>query len=402
MRTKTIIAALLALAAAVACNKELPVDPETVIRDGNLSVSFSAEVPTRASDLKATEEENRLNSVDVFVFRASSSGTTAALEAHRRANKAELAAKTVRLEVIPGNKHVYAVANVPESLTSPVTDEASLKALFATFPMNSNGSFVMVGSPAGESNLTVGTAGNEVSVTLRRLVARVKLEKIEAAFPAAVEASTTLKVLRVYLTYVPKRVPLVNGDVDDVFGTPSDKSLDGRTYKDFYEYPVPEAGEDRLGRAENGFYNPGVLQNGKVKVESSVAAITERSANVALYGAGAPADHSWTPDGDLFLYAYPNPSVPVYEPRVHDFTTKLVIEAEVNGTVCWYPIRLPYTQPNCAYTINGIKITRPGSDDPNFPVYVSQCEVSMTVSDWTTGEFLGSYNHPDGDNGFIM
>ena len=400
------IAALAALTAGLlSCNKAASTDAT-----GTVSIRFTAESETRASDTDALPGEVRLESVEVFLFRASSdpSITDGRLEVRRHANGGEIAEHLLRMEVTPGTKHIYVVANAPAGSLDKVTDEASLKAVFSRFVDNRSDAFVMVGTPGKENIFTAGADGNGVEVILRRLAARVTLGKVSAAFTSRHVQESDFRIRRVYLTYVPKRAVLVNGDVEDAFGKAYDAELDGKQYKDYYDYEAPVAGADRRGTAENGFLNPGVLTGGKVVIDKAVEGLTSYtlgSDEGRLFSrdkAREEKENTWTPKEKLYFYTDPNSSTRTFEERVHDFTTKLVIEAELEGEVFWYPIPIPYTQPNWAYTVNGVTLTTKGSDDPNLPVTSRQMKVNVTVSDWTTGEIVGSYNQSDEHNGFIF
>ena len=62
--------------------------------------------------------------------------------------------------------------------------------------------------------------------------------------------------------------------------------------------------------------------------------------------------------------------------------TKLVVEASLDGHTCYYTISLPGLQSNKTYTISSLKITRPGSDNPDEEITSGECPFSIEVEDW--------------------
>ena len=63
---------------------------------------------------------------------------------------------------------------------------------------------------------------------------------------------------------------------------------------------------------------------------------------------------------------------------------KLVIELDVNGTTCFYPIQMYYPQPNTAYNFSQITLKGSGSPYSNFIEEKQQVDFSMAVQPWTT------------------
>ena len=63
---------------------------------------------------------------------------------------------------------------------------------------------------------------------------------------------------------------------------------------------------------------------------------------------------------------------------------KLVIELDVNGTTCFYPIQMYYPQPNTVYNISQITLKGSGSPYSNFIEEKNQVDFSLDVEPWTT------------------
>lgn len=90
----------------------------------------------------------------------------------------------------------------------------------------------------------------------------------------------------------------------------------------------------------------------------------------------------------LTFYGYPNQSTEAFSRKNEDDVTKLVVAAEQNGNIRYFPIGLPDLESNKSYSISGIHINdRPGSTSPNR--YVQDTEAftyTITVKEFT--------NHP--------
>lgn len=64
-------------------------------------------------------------------------------------------------------------------------------------------------------------------------------------------------------------------------------------------------------------------------------------------------------------------------------TTRLVIETTLGTKKYYYPINMPALERNKSYEVDLVKITRPGSDDPNVPVSFADATFEVNVIDWT-------------------
>ena len=212
-----------------------------------------------------------------------------------------------------------------------------------------------------------------------------------------------------------KQAKMVNGDWSDIFGTESGNTAlpDGHllwpegfiangTMK-YYKYAVPSVGD-----GNDGFWNwmtPANFVNGTTTSDSFLSTdtnvrlmtqFTTSGGEGVLYGTGANASHNYLPG--KFFYAYPNASpAERNNSETPDYTTKLVIETEISvhgkTVTSFYPISIPYLQPNYAYTIENVTLTRLGSNNPFIPVTTAECTFSIVVSDWHTGVITGKYNN---------
>ena len=64
-------------------------------------------------------------------------------------------------------------------------------------------------------------------------------------------------------------------------------------------------------------------------------------------------------------------------------TTRLVIETTLGNRKYYYPINMPALERNKSYEIELVKVTRPGSDDPDVPVSFADATFEVNVIDWT-------------------
>lgn len=76
------------------------------------------------------------------------------------------------------------------------------------------------------------------------------------------------------------------------------------------------------------------------------------------------------------LYTYPNP-------EDGPNATSLVLEADIHGKRCYYPLRLPPLIRNTVYELN-VEITRMGTPDPDIPAENTMARTSLKVRPWET------------------
>ena len=382
-------------------------------KDARLLVRIApAETKAGSNDTDAIAGEKTINSLEIFIFRASTGSDDGMLDAYKKAEASEIDAgagsASVAMDATTGPKHIYAIANAPARLSAAVSTEDELLAAISEFNENTRSSFLMVGSSGSENTLQNGNApANRIDLNLRRLVARVKLEQIRGDFSTPAYREKDFRVKRIYLAYVPRQAKFVNGSYADVFGSPESFSASGVTISRYYRFALPSEQDG----AANGYYTPAVVSgNGSVVITSAANAadLTSRSYSAAegmLYsrpGGSTPALEGNRMRPMLYLYMYPNPAAQATQDGQSDFTTKLIIETELQGETYYYPISLGYTQPNYAYTVQDVRITRLGSTDPNIPVTTAACTFTVRVSDWDTGDIIGSFNNERSENNFVF
>ena len=189
---KTFVIAALAVA-AISCSKELPthsVSTQNVESNLPASLTVSIESPLSKATVADTADEAKVNTLEVFVFKADGEGTI--LDAYGSSTST-----SVTLSASIGQRTVWAVVNADSGLNlSSVKTENELKAKVSELANNSSSSFVMTGSKAVTLNTT-----NSVSVPVERIAARIIVKKVTFSLPAAFDG-VSKSVNRVYLTHV--------------------------------------------------------------------------------------------------------------------------------------------------------------------------------------------------------
>ena len=360
---------------------------------------------TKSGNTEQTTQETRINSLEIFVFDMSSSEKPAgSLDGYAKASTSELLAKTVDIDVSTGLKHIYAIANGPEGLEERVHCEEDLLSETMRLGDNRRDSFVMVGSPSGETNLVAGVSSkNKVHIELRRLVCRVKVGTIRADFISPAFWNSDVQLRRVFITDVTSSVNLVNGDVYDVFGTPvQDKeyTMAGQSYKAATFYLFESSPE---------LINPCILTtfpdgSTGVVLDDDASARSLTSVDISaeegmLCSSGkegsAPAlpGGVFSVEGGLMLYAYPNcrDFTEKEDGSVDGHPTMLVLEVSLQGTMMYYSFNLGYLQPNYSYTVSNIRLRRSGEADPRYQATSTSASCTITVADWLSGEVVSGY-----------
>ena len=191
-------AALAAILSLSSCKKDFTATPEsgqneTSRQPARITVSVQG-APVTKADIATRNNEDRLNTVEVYVFDAQTGSiTNGMLESYKKAEDAEILGEQhnnakVTFNATTGKKHIYVVANAGNNyavtpaaaLAQTITTEEEFLAVISRFNENAIASgsvatsLLMVGG--SENVLTQGE--NNIDISLRRLVARVKIEKI--------------------------------------------------------------------------------------------------------------------------------------------------------------------------------------------------------------------------------
>ena len=203
---------------------------------------------------------------------------------------------------------------------SAVPGKAALLAKVSELNANSLSNFEMVGS----KSVTL-PQSEKVSIDVNRIASRVVLKKITRSFTSEALQALNFKVDAIYLINVA-----------------------GNTSYD-------------LSAAPAKWYNVAENKN------ELASLLYDAPASLITNGQSYSTAHTF--------YAYPN--------DLATNTTRLVIETTLGETKYYYPINLPEMAANKSYEIEEVKITRPGSDNPDEPVSFADATFSINVIDWT-------------------
>lgn len=265
--------------------------------------------------------ENGVNTLDILVFDTHGNLITSG----RNASGA-----TLVLEVPRGEAVCYAVGNAKSDLMG-ITRESDLLAVTSRLRDTGAGDFEMMSDKTPHTFV----GADNVDIELKRFAVKVVLDGVELALadPSwAASGVTSIEITDIYLTNV---VPFCNYAVNSM--APA---------ADWY---------NKMGHAASEVES--------LVYESMTAGIPQGGTNT----------------GKHYFYAYPNLTVTdVQGGSWSGRHTRLVVQANLGGSVCYYPITLPELERNHCYTIQGLVITGAGSDDPD--VLDSRVPVTFTVS----------------------
>ena len=333
MKLKNLSFVLGACAIMASCSADYVSEPDyhtvTPVTETVLNLTVSDSYKTKATGVNPADEK-KISDVQAFLF-----GEDGVLEAYQSSQSTSL-----QIRCTTGPKKLFVFANAPS--LADVNDLAGLAQKRSLLSDNYPDSFVMA---SGQKDINLSSSGNDVSVIVQRIAARVEIARITNAMSSVQHQNKNFKVLAAYLINVASDAPY------DLDSAPSD----------YYN--------------KLGYHSSGV----------DALVYDNFSGGIQLnYGASINTSH--------YLYAYPNPSTDdtshgaPWSPRC----TKLVIKASLDNVVYYYPIvvAVPLTG-NHSYKIEELRITRPGSKDEDTPVSFADCSFAITVSDWAQ-QSLGS------------
>ncbi|MBQ9184887.1 MAG: hypothetical protein IJ151_03315 [Bacteroidales bacterium] len=397
--------ALILLSAS--CNKETVSLSETSqAGDANVTLSISSALNTRA-----VSPDAQLNTADIFIFDVNpSSRSYGMVEAYKKVTSSEIQSAsnaTVNLTVSAGLKHIYVLANADESIAPTILKEPQLRELYADLKDCTADNLLMIG--AAEETVAAGSTNN-IEIACRRLVSRISFGQVKCDISSEAFQALDFRLEGVYLMNVPKRVRIVNGDSKDVFGTSGSTLFkegstgypagfvaamkDASTKLPYYKYEEPNQNRHAADGLYNGFDTEFFRDYHWMPLDTPAKDLTQFIP--------AAEDRALNPNKTINVnknfYTYPNSCAPSTDITVADRTTKLIVEALIHieneaDRRYYYPISIPYTQPNYYYRIDKLIIKRLGSPDPSLPVTTAQCSVKVTVMNWHTGQIVGEFNN---------
>ena len=342
-KTFFIMAAIAAMACS--CDKNSDCEPcqeaETKATL-NVSLDFEDEPQTRATSyVTAQTYETKVNDVQVLVF-----DSTGALNAYV---DADTKTSGISISTTAGSKTVWAVVNGPN--LSSITTLSALQSTAVDLGANSTTEttgFVM----AGSTTCTVGSSAATASVAVKRLVARVALQKINNSLPGSYGALTV------------NNVTLINvAGNQNLAGTASVST--------WY---------NKMGRKD------GATATGQI-IDGSTYVASHPTLTFKSIGSSVANGASLTPTTPYLFYTYQNPTTSDTTGWSASFTarkTRLVVTATIGNIKYYYPVVIDTPARNTAYTVE-LTITGLGSTDPDKPVQKGSITASVTVEGWASG-----------------
>lgn len=361
---KNTIKSILALAAIVAvfasCNKEVATSN---IKSGEpIDVSFSLAPKDATKSSSASTFEKTINNFQIFVFNEN--GTLDA--AGKQTGNTPLT-----LLCTTGPKRIYALVNHSEDITKKTENEKALLAVksylqdnrYTTDPNNESlkGGFVLFGKE------TQTLSKEPVTVEVAHIASQVSLGKITNSLNPALGKLT------------------ING-----------------------VYCVNVTGEAILGddtycpAATATWYNKKAYTK---LTDNSLLHVNDLISHINA-DASKPVINNDSYDTSFYcLYVYPNTtsadnSDATFSPRYTRLVIDATIEKDVDGSGNpiphrYYPIDLVVKDNNNnvtatlgrnkTYKVTNLKITRPGSLDPDKPLVINSVEYKISVADWDEG-----------------
>lgn len=325
---KKILSILAVAALFIACN---PIEPDSSKGEGSLTINVKGEILTKAvTDVVGNEAT--VNNLQIFIFDGDickyyfDNGTTLS--------------KTID-KVKTGTYEIWAVANLGETLSASIS-KTSLKAKALTLAQNAAASgFVM----AGMSQVEVKASGTEsVEITITRFVARARLVKVTNSLSAGYGP---VKIKYVMLDNVVSNQNIAGTAAitnwNNKMGRNSGTKIDGTTRS--------EAPESLLG-------NP---------TERNISTGNSDTPGFRFYGyANGTSDDST----DIMNWSARK--------------TRLVVVAEIQGAIYYYPVTLPSFARNSAYDIS-LTIKELGSNDPETKPSTDAVTTTIVVAPWEEG-----------------
>ena len=311
-------AAVTAVAASlsVACVKtKVEVRPPEGM--ANLTVTV-ANGGTKASGENPVTNEDKINSVQVFVFASDGK-----LEAEAYGTQ-----PSIDLGCTMGSKTVAVLCN--SGRLDAIASAADLNSKVTSLTDNSSSSFIMFNSVP----FAVDATAKSLTVTVKRTVSKIVLENISNKMTLEQYRSEAIKIKGIYLINVA-----------------GDTSMD-------------------LAAAPSLWLNRG----SKEAAENSLYSEIPASLDIA-YNSSDVSRHYF------YCYPNPveaDSAAEIWSPR----HTRLVVEAEVGGKTGYYPVTLPVLKANTVYTIKNLEITRPGIDAPDVVSALGTMTFTIAVADW--------------------
>ena len=311
-----LFALVVSVVAFNACSYELIQDVEV---SGD-KVHLKVMVPVVETRLTSTMAEDQIDNYQVFVF-----DKNGVVEAYVNKASADLV-----LDCTIGEKTIAVLANAPA--LSDVTTYSSLLSKVTLLSDNNPESLVLTGKKEVAISDDV-----EVEVSVSRLVAKVRLSRLEVDFETPQYKNMAFKVSSVYLINVPAE-------------------------SKYFSTATPSLWYNKLQYVSS---DPNTLIYDDMKSVSVTSSAPYSTVNT--------------------FYAYPNlVDQDSFSQTWSARHTRLVVEAYLGSTRYYYPVTLPKLEANKVYDVN-LTITRPGASIPDTEVDKYAADFTIVVKGWETG-----------------
>ena len=311
-----LLALFLVFAATYACQEKIAMTENV---DGT-KVKLKVVVPVEETRVTSSNDESKISNYQVYVF-----DDQGVLESYVNQTGSDIV-----LDCIAGNKTVAVLANAP--VLNDVATWDALAAKTSLLSHNSVGAFVM----AGQQSVSL-TSDKEVSISVSRLVSKIRLSSLQLSFEAPQYQSATFKVASVYLINVPAETRYFSNTVPT-------------TWYNKQKYLSTDA---------------------NTLIYDDMKSVTVTSSS--------PYSTTNT------FYCYPNPSdQDSFSQTWSARHTRLVVEAYLGNNKYFYPVTLPKLEKNKIYDVK-LTITRPGTSVPDDEVDKYAADFTISVKAWETG-----------------
>ena len=326
MRKFALFAALAATLCTVACNKEIADQkgndflPSEQVETAELKLAIvgNGSPATKTASTSYDSDHAAVANIQFFVFDGE------VLDAYKKITSGSSTSITVKT----GDKTVWAVVNGPD--ISNVTTLTQLKAVSTTLSHNAT-NFIMVGSAPA----TV-PSEDPIEIEVKRIVSRVLVKKVTAAFTNPAYSAMTCKLVKMFLINAPANTNL------------------------------------GLTDAPSSWYNRGDYEY--------VGAV-----NDFLCTSGGDYNLNLSPYTTVgYHYCYPNPTVADTQSATWSARhSRMVSEVELGGETFYYPVTLPILEPGKSYEIENLTITRKGADTPDSVISLADATFEISIKEWT-------------------
>jgi hypothetical protein len=331
MIMKRLMMMAIAVAMVCSCSKE-----ELKVETGEesmLYVSLQPEDGTKAGGAShgVQADDNHIKTLEIFVFRINEGkADDGMLDGYRKFTAEELGTLTnLEIQTTTGKKMIYAVANSHMASWKGINTRKLFEEQTAQLVQDDVRDFIMVGGTQAQLQLA-----STVSFSIRRMVARVKLNSVKTAFAGGPYEGMSLADVKAYLINVQGSKLMYNGS--------------GNNYA--------------------------ILNNGGYVEDDVNSCAMQGMLYDALASAVTDAGYS-TPH---YFYCYENA---IESEESGSKFTRLVVEGKLDGTTYYYPVILKGVARNSCYSVD-ITIRRPGSTDPGKDVEKGSLMASIAVEDW--------------------